>query len=207
VANLTIENEILRLLRSHPLGLTTKEIAEKLNVSRNTIAKYVEKLKEKGILAEKRVGAYRLWLLSEYYQRSKLFSRRILIALSQALLRLLGEEAYKLAQTVGRIMAEDLYPELEIDPDDPFESIADILSNLAEGVRSESIKINEQRGLLVVRINDPTLPEEFLNLLSNILKGSIEEIIEKRYGEKYSVSLSTNKKPDSFEIVMEIQLA
>jgi len=203
---LSIEEKIINLLRKHPLGLTTKEIAEKLGISRTTIAKYVEKLKGKGIIAEKRVGAYRLWLLGEYYQAKKLTARRILVALTRALLRILGENSYQLAFMVGKAIAQELYETVELNSSKPFESIASMISDITEGVSTQAFELGNNRGVIIIKMSDTSFPIEFIKLLANILQGAIEELIKKSCNQSCTVNVNISKKENAYEIVMEINL-
>ena len=52
---------ILKILKSAPLGLQTEEIANKLGLTRHTVAKYLEVLFAGGSVHFKKVGRSRLW--------------------------------------------------------------------------------------------------------------------------------------------------
>jgi GNAT superfamily N-acetyltransferase/biotin operon repressor len=53
--------QILKILKSAPLGLQTEEIANKLDLTRHTVAKYLEVLRAGGSVHFKKVGRSRLW--------------------------------------------------------------------------------------------------------------------------------------------------
>ncbi len=53
--------QILKTLKSAPLGLQTEEIANKLGLTRHTVAKYLEVLRAGGSVHFKKVGRSRLW--------------------------------------------------------------------------------------------------------------------------------------------------
>jgi Fic family protein len=52
-----IKEKIIELLKNHPEGLTLKDIAGKLNVSRVTATKYIFELKGEGLIRRRRVGS------------------------------------------------------------------------------------------------------------------------------------------------------
>ena len=56
-----ISLKILGILKSAPLGLQTEEIANKLGLTRHTVAKYLEVLRAGGSVHFKKVGRSRLW--------------------------------------------------------------------------------------------------------------------------------------------------
>lgn len=53
--------QILKILKSAPLGLQTEEIANKLGLTRHTVSKYLEVLRAGGSVHFKKVGRSRLW--------------------------------------------------------------------------------------------------------------------------------------------------
>ena len=62
-----IKERIVELLKKHPEGLTIKEIANFLNLHRQTVTKYILELKGAGIVIRKRVGSATLHYLKEKY--------------------------------------------------------------------------------------------------------------------------------------------
>ncbi|MHA1147133.1 MAG: helix-turn-helix domain-containing protein [Promethearchaeota archaeon] len=61
IGNNTYESKILNVLRQKTLGSTITEIANELKASRNTISKYISKLKKTGRIESKKVGVYKLY--------------------------------------------------------------------------------------------------------------------------------------------------
>ncbi|MBS3141637.1 HTH domain-containing protein [Candidatus Woesearchaeota archaeon] len=59
-----IYNNIVHILEQSQRGLLTNEISEKLNLERHTASKYLQLLKEKGIISVKEIGKAKLWFLS-----------------------------------------------------------------------------------------------------------------------------------------------
>jgi len=53
--------KILSLLRDSPSGLQVEEIAEKLKLTRHTVAKYLEVLRAEGKVHYKKIGRSKLW--------------------------------------------------------------------------------------------------------------------------------------------------
>ena len=58
-----VRDKILILLKKHPQGLTIMEIAELLDVSRITIAKYVYGLVIEGLITQRQIGPAKLCYL------------------------------------------------------------------------------------------------------------------------------------------------
>jgi predicted ArsR family transcriptional regulator len=58
-------DKIIVLLRKHPEGLTIMEIAELLDVSRITIAKYVYGLTVEGMVRQRQIGPAKLCYLEK----------------------------------------------------------------------------------------------------------------------------------------------
>ena len=58
-----IKQEIIRILETHPEGLTVQALSDKIGVSRQTIIKYIFELKGSGIVYRRRVGSATLHYL------------------------------------------------------------------------------------------------------------------------------------------------
>lgn len=58
-----VREEIIRILETHPEGLTVQFLSDRIGVSRHTIIKYVFELKGSGILYRRRVGSATLHYL------------------------------------------------------------------------------------------------------------------------------------------------
>jgi len=56
-----IQAEILKVLKASPSGLQMEELAEKLGLSRHTIAKYLEVLRAEGKIHYRKIGRSKLW--------------------------------------------------------------------------------------------------------------------------------------------------
>lgn len=56
-----VQARILDTLHSSPLGLQTEDIAEKLGLTRHTVAKYLEILRAEGRVHYRKVGRTKLW--------------------------------------------------------------------------------------------------------------------------------------------------
>ncbi len=63
-----LEKEILELIRENPKGLTIKEIADALNICRNTAAKYLSSLARSGEIEERGLGPSKLYYPSKRVQ-------------------------------------------------------------------------------------------------------------------------------------------
>ena len=58
-----VKQEIIRILETHPEGLTLQALSDKIGVSRQTIIKYIFELKGSGIVYRRRVGSATLHYL------------------------------------------------------------------------------------------------------------------------------------------------
>ena len=58
-----VKREIIRILETHPEGLTLQALSDKIGVSRQTIIKYIFELKGSGIVYRRRVGSATLHYL------------------------------------------------------------------------------------------------------------------------------------------------
>lgn len=58
-----VKQEIIRILETHPEGLTLQSLSNEIGVSRQTIIKYVFELKGSGIIYRRRVGSATLHYL------------------------------------------------------------------------------------------------------------------------------------------------
>ena len=58
-----VKQEIIRILETHPEGLTVQALSDKIGVSRHTIIKYVFELKGSGVVYRRRVGSATLHYL------------------------------------------------------------------------------------------------------------------------------------------------
>ena len=58
-----IKEEIIRILESHPEGLTIQNLSDWIGVSRHTVIKYIFELKGSGVIYRRRVGSATLHYL------------------------------------------------------------------------------------------------------------------------------------------------
>jgi predicted transcriptional regulator len=58
-----VKEEIIRILETHPEGLTIQSLSNTIGVSRQTVIKYVFELKGSGIIYRRRVGSATLHYL------------------------------------------------------------------------------------------------------------------------------------------------
>jgi len=56
---------IIKLLKEHPEGLTTVEIARMLGSHRHTITKYIYQLVGEGLINQRKIGSAKLCYLKE----------------------------------------------------------------------------------------------------------------------------------------------
>jgi len=58
-----VKREIIRILETHPEGLTLQALSDKIGVSRQTVIKYIFELKGSGVVYRRRVGSATLHYL------------------------------------------------------------------------------------------------------------------------------------------------
>jgi predicted transcriptional regulator len=64
-----VREEIIRILETHPEGVTVQALSDNIGVSRHTIIKYVFELKGSGILYRRRVGSATLHYLKSLLEK------------------------------------------------------------------------------------------------------------------------------------------
>jgi len=68
-----IRDKVIKILKSHPEGLTTVEIAEKIEITRQSIAKYVCQLLDEGLIFQREVGTAKICYLKGKRHERKSF--------------------------------------------------------------------------------------------------------------------------------------
>ena len=66
ISRKNIKDEIVRVLESHPEGVTLQVLSDRIGVSRHTVVKYVFELKGSGIIHRRRVGSATLHYLKKF---------------------------------------------------------------------------------------------------------------------------------------------
>lgn len=64
-----IKGEIIRILQTHPEGLTIQALSDRIGVSRHTVIKYIFELKGSGIIYRRRVGSATLHYLKSLLEK------------------------------------------------------------------------------------------------------------------------------------------
>ena len=64
-----VRDEIIRILETHPEGLTVQSLSDRIGVSRHTIIKYVFELKGSGTIYRRRVGSATLHYLRSLLEK------------------------------------------------------------------------------------------------------------------------------------------
>jgi predicted transcriptional regulator len=64
-----VKEEIIRILKTHPEGLTVQALSDMIRVSRHTIIKYIFELKGSGIVYRRRVGSATLHYLKSVLEK------------------------------------------------------------------------------------------------------------------------------------------
>ena len=58
-----VKDKIIDILKEHPEGLTTADVAKLLLISRNTASKYIYQLLKEGIISQREIGNAKLCYL------------------------------------------------------------------------------------------------------------------------------------------------
>ncbi|MHA1616834.1 MAG: HTH domain-containing protein [Candidatus Njordarchaeales archaeon] len=209
-----LEKAIIELLKKSTIGLTTSDIAEKLGVSRLTIMKYLQALKGRGLIIDRKVGAYKLWILKNTLERKRrLISRRLACVLASVFAKIFTQDTETVAFNVGRNLAKEFirrYPEdyslIEKVPRSPFEKIALVIEFISEDLRAEGFEIEENRG--IVRLKGLLCEDNVAsNSLMNLIAGAIVGFLEVETGKDPKiVNTKVTKSNEEFEVLFEIIL-
>jgi len=207
-----IEEKILRVLKDSKWGLTASEIAEKAKISRLTATKYLETLKAKGLIVEKKVGAYRVWFLKEISEREKsLISRKLACALAKSFIEVFGDDVKRIAREIGNVLVnqlseEDILPTNETEKlffYNPYQLIASLLESLSEGIKAEGIELSGGRGVLRIT-GDLCEDREVVEVLALLLMGAVEGLVRSVTGKEPKINLRVSEGPLGYEIILEI---
>jgi len=208
-----IERRILEALRKAVVGLTTTDLANKLRVSRLTIMKYLQSLKGKGILIDKQVGAYRLWMLRDSMEsKRKLISRKLACVLAESFLDLYGKDTSKIAFEIGKKIALRYiknYPEdyelLKSVGGDSFEKIAAVIEFISEKLDVEGFSLGDgDRGIIRIRgqlCENDKVSDVLIELINGAIIGFLEQEV------KTSFEIRSKRKvyrEDGIEVIVEV---
>jgi predicted transcriptional regulator len=64
-----VKEEIIRILETHPEGITVQSLSDWIGVSRHTVIKYIFELKGSGIIYRRRVGSATLHYLRSLLEK------------------------------------------------------------------------------------------------------------------------------------------
>lgn len=64
-----VKEEIIRILETHPEGVTLQTLSDRIGVCRHTVVKYIFELKGSGIIYRRRVGSATLHYLKSLMQK------------------------------------------------------------------------------------------------------------------------------------------
>jgi len=64
----SIKDKIVKIIETHPEGLSIKELSNLLGVHRQTVTKYVLELKGAGVIHRRRIGSATLHYTKENYK-------------------------------------------------------------------------------------------------------------------------------------------
>jgi len=207
-----IERKIIEALKSAVVGLTTSDLATRLKVSRLTVMKYLQALKGRGIIIDKQVGAYKLWMLKENIEaKRRLISRKLACILAEVFIEIFGEKTEEIAFSVGKELAKKYiakYPEdyeiLKEVETESFEKIATVIEFISEELTVEGFSLDERRG--VIRIRGILCDDERVsNILLVLIMGAIIGFLEFELGISMAVkNRRINKRGEMLDVILEL---
>lgn len=207
-----IEQRILDVLRQYQYGLTTAKVAELTGVSRSTVMRYLERLKSKGLVVDRKVGAYRVWTLKEVHERtSREITSMMLNAFILACKEVLPESLNKseelgraFVRTLFRLCPDEAREFLQIEAD-PVEALSIAVSYVAPNLTARGVQLDERRGVLL--ISGLRCVEDAVDLIRDFLRGAVIEALQRKTGRKVIVRTERTKaRDDSYEIVFELEI-
>jgi len=207
-----LERKILDALRKATIGLTIADLASLLKSSRLTIMRYLQNLKGRGLVMDKQVGAYKLWILKENIEtKRKLISRKLACILAGVFINIFGDRTSDIALSVGRELARLYllkYPEdyklLEEVGKDEFEKIATAIEFITEEQKVEGFSIDKNRGIVRLRgllCDDKDASEILIILIIGAIIGYLQYRTKK---EVEILSKKITEKENEIEVVLEI---
>ena len=207
-----IERKIIEALKSAVVGLTTSDLATRLKVSRLTVMKYLQALKGRGIIIDKQVGAYKLWMLKENIEaKRRLISRKLACILAEVFIEIFGEKTEEIAFSVGKELAKKYiakYPEdyeiLKEVETESFEKIATVIEFISEELTVEGFSLDEKRG--VIRIRGVLCDDERVsNILLVLITGAIIGFLEFELGISMEVkNTRISKREKMLDVILEL---
>jgi len=207
-----IERKIIEALKSAVVGLTTSDLATRLKVSRLTVMKYLQALKGRGIIIDKQVGAYKLWMLRENIEaKRRLISRKLTCILAEVFIEIFGEKTEEIAFSVGKELAKKYiakYPEdyeiLKEVETESFEKIATVIEFISEELTVEGFSLDEKRG--VIRIRGVLCDDERVsNILLVLIRGAIIGFLEFELGIGMEVkNTRISKREKMLDVILEL---
>ncbi len=209
---LSIEKKIINVLKNYQWGLTAKEISEKTGISRITVSKYLGQLKAAGILSERKVGAYRVWYIKDIAEKTrKILPKKIISSIGRAFLKVFGNEAFRIAESVGLAIIDEAYDLIAPLQDSPeenvFSIVANLVSMLSEGVKAEAIRLRDGRGIFRVYVENHLLDAEIIKLIANLFKGAIIGIFKRIILKNVIIRDPViNEVKNGFEIILEVEI-
>lgn len=105
-----IEEKILEVLNKSLFGMSITEIADKIEINRMTAAKYLEIMRAKNLIFNKKVGTSKLWLPREQNldQRMELIINYFRMY-NAAVNEILEDETYEQIQNIGKKIGENIF--------------------------------------------------------------------------------------------------
>lgn len=76
--NLEIQNKIVDFIKKNPIGVTSSEIANYLDLNRMTMTKYLAIIKTKTLIDFKQLGMAKLWYIPVNISKESFFSKAII---------------------------------------------------------------------------------------------------------------------------------
>ncbi|MCP4760459.1 MAG: HTH domain-containing protein [archaeon] len=113
-----ILDETLDLIKINNFGISTKKIAEKLGYSRTTIRKYLKILETDGLIFDREMGQYKIWLhidAKEYFGKERNPGQNLILQIYHLLLKSLKLCHPELIPEMGKEMGKSIGLELDFE--------------------------------------------------------------------------------------------
>ncbi|MHA1264042.1 MAG: hypothetical protein ACTSRS_02305 [Candidatus Helarchaeota archaeon] len=109
----SIEEKILQVLNKSLFGMSITEIAEQIEINRMTAAKYLEVMRAKNLIFNKKVGTSKLWLPKERNldQRMELIINYFKMY-NAAVNEILQDKNFEQIKKIGKKIGENIYQTL-----------------------------------------------------------------------------------------------
>lgn len=193
MSKINYKENIVQLIKKSQFGLNIKNIADELGYSRTTITKYLQILEKEGLVIERAVGQYKIWV-----HRDALLETNRITPVNEMIFSILKHiqteldpiSLKKLGQAVAGDMNFSRYIDQEIikksEEKLEYEGIAELLMKTIDSICKiyddynwHLPIINIQKGIIILRMSESDLLEipSYFHLISGIIEYEMNRFI------------------------------